>query len=82
MGRDCKNLFLTKKQQKLCNRDDGMVLVLLDAFRLSLTECRQQFKHERWNCSMTNDAQRLNIVKEGRYIEELSNVCFFILFDP
>ncbi|XP_071502660.1 protein Wnt-9a-like [Diadema antillarum] len=65
MGRDCKSLFLTKRQQKLCNRDSEMAAVLLDAFRLSLSECRSQFKHERWNCSMSSDAHRYNILKEG-----------------
>ncbi|XP_072048108.1 protein Wnt-9a-like [Amphiura filiformis] len=60
---DCKGMRLTNKQRKMCYRDSGMADTLINAIRLSTMECTSQFKNERWNCSITHEHHRLNLLK-------------------
>lgn len=65
---DCKGMRLNNKQRKMCNRDSGMAETLINAIRLSTMECTNQFKNERWNCSITtHEHHRLNLLKTGKY---------------
>ncbi|XP_033628604.1 protein Wnt-9a-like isoform X2 [Asterias rubens] len=62
---DCKSPYLTKRQKKMCSRDSGMPTVLRQALDLSIFECQDRFRNERWNCSVHNTAHRVNLLKKG-----------------
>ncbi|XP_010863960.1 protein Wnt-16 [Esox lucius] len=51
----CTNLTLTNKQKDLCKRKTYLLPSIKDGARLGIAECQTQFKHERWNCSTTED---------------------------
>nr|QEF51152.1 Wnt9 protein [Eupentacta fraudatrix] len=38
---------------------------LTEALVLSFEECKKQFEHERWNCSINHQAHRLNLIRNG-----------------
>ncbi|XP_064646706.1 protein Wnt-9a-like [Lineus longissimus] len=59
----CKHLSLRGKQRRLCKREPGIGHSLIEAARLSAWACQDQFKMERWNCSIGK--HRLNILKRG-----------------
>ncbi|KAM9705238.1 LOW QUALITY PROTEIN: protein Wnt-16, partial [Menidia menidia] len=42
---------LTPGQRALCGRRPFLLDGVRDGARLALSECRRQFRHERWNCS-------------------------------
>ncbi|XP_012681127.1 protein Wnt-9b [Clupea harengus] len=50
--KQCEQLSLTRRQKRLCRREPGLAETLRESVRLSLMECRYQFRNERWNCSM------------------------------
>ncbi|KAG5279998.1 hypothetical protein AALO_G00083820 [Alosa alosa] len=50
--KQCEQLSLTRRQKRLCRREPGLAETLRESVRLSLLECRYQFRNERWNCSM------------------------------
>lgn len=54
----CKYVPGTRKQNHQCRRDSGLPEVIREAQRLALTYCEQQFRYERWNCSIETKGKR------------------------
>ncbi|KAK5855911.1 hypothetical protein PBY51_007544 [Eleginops maclovinus] len=50
--KQCEQMTLTRRQKRLCRREPGLAETLRESVRLSLLECRYQFRNERWNCSL------------------------------
>jgi hypothetical protein len=55
-----RSMFNAPRQPSLCNasrqhrrwcRDKGIRNAVLDASRLAITQCREQFRYDPWNCS-------------------------------
>eukprot|EP00061_Rhincodon_typus_P018123 g47153.t1 len=51
----CLGLPLSNKQKDLCKRKPNLLPTIKEGARIGSYECQNQFKHERWNCSITND---------------------------
>ncbi|KAG9350171.1 hypothetical protein JZ751_026524 [Albula glossodonta] len=60
--KQCEQLTLTRRQKRLCRREPGLAETLRESVRLSLLECRYQFRNERWNCSLDG---RGSLLKRG-----------------
>ncbi|XP_051742358.1 protein Wnt-9b isoform X1 [Ctenopharyngodon idella] len=60
--KQCEQMTLTRRQKRLCRREPGLAETLRESVRLSLLECRYQFRNERWNCSMDG---RGSLLKRG-----------------
>ncbi|XP_007903164.1 protein Wnt-16 [Callorhinchus milii] len=52
---DCVDLPLSSKQKELCKRKPSLLPSIKEGARIGIYECQSQFKHERWNCSVTDD---------------------------
>lgn len=61
--KQCEQMTLTRRQKRLCRREPGLAETLRESVRLSLLECRYQFRNERWNCSLDG---RGSLLKRGR----------------
>lgn len=59
----CKFLDGTRKQNHQCRRDSGLPDALKEAKRLAMTHCEEQFRFDRWNCSIETRGKR-NIFKK------------------
>ncbi|XP_014788848.1 protein Wnt-9a isoform X1 [Octopus bimaculoides] len=59
----CNIFKLQRKQKKMCKRDKGVPEVLNESIKLSLLGCQQQFRYERWNCTLGQ--YHLDILKKG-----------------
>jgi wnt family len=59
----CKYIDGTRKQNHQCRRDSGLPDALREAKRLAMTHCEEQFKYDRWNCSIETRGKR-NIFKK------------------
>lgn len=46
----CANLPLNSRQKELCKRKPYLLPGIGEGARLGIQECRNQFRHERWNC--------------------------------
>lgn len=60
----CDMLKLHGKQKRMCKRGKGVPETLIDATKLSLSECQAKFQNERWNCSM--GIYRQNILRKSK----------------
>ncbi|XP_077355727.1 protein Wnt-16 [Festucalex cinctus] len=47
----CRSLPLSAEQHDVCRKRSFLAPSIVDAARLALGECQNQFRHERWNCS-------------------------------
>lgn len=63
--KQCEQMTLTRRQKRACRREPGLAETLRESVRLSLLECRYQFRNERWNCSMDG---RGSLLKRGRAV--------------
>lgn len=61
----CQYLEGTRKQNHQCRRDTGLPDAIREARRLAVTHCEEQFKYDRWNCSIETRGKR-NIFKKVR----------------
>ncbi|XP_006638251.2 protein Wnt-9b [Lepisosteus oculatus] len=57
--KQCEQLALSRRQKRVCRREPGLAGALRESVRLGLLECRYQFRHERWNCSLDGRASLL-----------------------
>lgn len=61
---------LTKKQQKIINKNPGSMGVLIKAAKLAVEECGRQFGGRKWNCPVStsyhSDFIFGTIVKKGK----------------
>ncbi|XP_031735596.1 protein Wnt-16 [Anarrhichthys ocellatus] len=53
---DCADLPLSPRQKDLCRKNPFLLPGVRSGARLAVSECQSQFRHERWNCSTTEDA--------------------------
>uniref|UniRef100_A0A3P8UGU5 Protein Wnt n=1 Tax=Amphiprion percula TaxID=161767 RepID=A0A3P8UGU5_AMPPE len=51
----CSNPPLSARQRDLCRRKPFLLPSVQDGARLAVAECRSQFRHERWNCSTSEE---------------------------
>lgn len=51
----CSNLPLSHRQKDLCQKKVFLLPSIRDGARLAITECQNQFRHERWNCSTSQN---------------------------
>lgn len=51
----CPALPLSNKLKDLCKRKPSLLPAIKEGARIGIHECQSQFKHERWNCSITSD---------------------------
>lgn len=63
--KQCEQMTLARRQKRLCRREPGLAETLRESVRLSLLECRYQFRNERWNCSLDG---RGSLLKRGAII--------------
>lgn len=78
--KQCEQMSLSRRQKRLCRREPGLAETLRESVRLSLLECRYQFRNERWNCSLDG---RGSLLKRGKFARhEATLFCwgFFFLF--
>jgi hypothetical protein len=59
----CRFIDGSRKQNHQCRRDPGLPDALREAKQLALTHCEEQFKFDRWNCSIETRGKR-NIFKK------------------
>lgn len=62
----CRYLQATRKQNHQCRRDFGLPEALKEARRLAITHCEDQFRYDRWNCSIETRGKR-NIFQKVWY---------------
>ena len=68
-GQLCAKLYLTRRQNQMCLQGgDGLARVLFDSVLMSASFCQQQFKYERWNCSL-NAFHRLQTLQKGKQLK-------------
>ncbi|XP_024866600.1 protein Wnt-16 [Kryptolebias marmoratus] len=51
----CDQLPLSLRQRDLCRRKPFLLPSVLDGARLAVSECQNQFRLERWNCSTSEE---------------------------
>ncbi|XP_032790981.2 protein Wnt-9a [Daphnia magna] len=60
----CDQLHLTPRQKQMCVQGgDGLAGTLLEAIRMSVYTCQQQFEYERWNCTLNGFSRILTLKK-------------------
>ncbi|EDS27052.1 WNT4 [Culex quinquefasciatus] len=59
----CRYLSGTRRQNHQCRRDVGLPEAIKEARRLAVTHCEEQFRYDRWNCSIETRGKR-NIFKK------------------
>lgn len=59
----CRYIDGSKRQNHQCRRDSGLPEALLYAKKLAMSHCQEQFKFDRWNCSIELKGKR-NIFKK------------------
>lgn len=61
----CRYMEGSKRQNHQCRRDSGLPEALFYARQLATSHCKDQFKFDRWNCSIELKGKR-NIFKKVR----------------
>ncbi|XP_037037966.1 protein Wnt-4 [Bradysia coprophila] len=54
----CRYLQATRRQNHQCRKDFGLPEAIKEARRLAVTHCEQQFRYDRWNCSIESRGKR------------------------
>jgi hypothetical protein len=68
----CRYIDGSKRQNHQCRRDPGLPEALLYAKKLAMSHCQEQFKFDRWNCSIELKGKR-NIFKKVRKMKKNEN---------
>ncbi|XP_026885585.2 protein Wnt-9b [Electrophorus electricus] len=72
--KQCEQMTLTRRQKRVCRREAGLAETLRESVRLSLLECRYQFRNERWNCSLDGRGGLLKrAFKETAFLQAVSS---------
>lgn len=59
----CRYLNATKQQNHQCRKDPGLPFAIKEAKYLMQNSCQEQFRYDRWNCSVETRGRR-NIFKK------------------
>lgn len=54
----CRYLQATRRQNHQCRKDFGLPEAIKEARRLAVSSCEQQFRYDRWNCSIESRGKR------------------------
>lgn len=71
----CRYLDGNRRQNHQCRRDTGLPDAIKEARRLALTHCQEQFRYDRWNCTIETKGKR-NIFKKVNSILSLLLLAF------
>lgn len=52
---NCSHVPLSPRQKSLCQKKFFLLPSIQDGARLAISECQNQFRHERWNCSTSQN---------------------------
>ncbi|EDV99211.1 protein Wnt-4 isoform X2 [Drosophila grimshawi] len=63
VGGPCRYMPATRRQNHQCRKETGLPGTLSEARRLATTHCEDQFRYDRWNCSIETRGKR-NIFKK------------------
>ncbi|TDG48601.1 hypothetical protein AWZ03_004930 [Drosophila navojoa] len=63
VGGPCRYMPATRRQNHQCRKETGLPATLSEARRLATTHCEDQFRYDRWNCSIETRGKR-NIFKK------------------
>ncbi|XP_032294274.1 protein Wnt-4 isoform X3 [Drosophila virilis] len=63
VGGPCRYMPATRRQNHQCRKETGLPGALSEARRLATTHCEDQFRYDRWNCSVETRGKR-NIFKK------------------
>ncbi|KAH8317716.1 hypothetical protein KR074_007562 [Drosophila pseudoananassae] len=63
VGGPCRYMPATRQQNHQCRKETGLPGTLSEARRLATTHCEEQFRYDRWNCSIETRGKR-NIFKK------------------
>ncbi|ALC38809.1 Wnt4 [Drosophila busckii] len=63
VGGPCRYMPATRRQNHQCRKETGLPGTLSEARRLATTHCEDQFRYDRWNCSIHTRNKR-NIFKK------------------
>lgn len=59
----CRYIMANTNQTRLCRRDHGLAEAIREARKLAVHTCEEQFRYDRWNCSIETRGKR-NIFKK------------------
>ncbi|XP_055839118.1 protein Wnt-4 isoform X1 [Episyrphus balteatus] len=59
----CRYMVATRRQNHQCRKEFGLPDTIREARRLAITHCEDQFRYDRWNCSIEIRGKR-NIFKK------------------
>ncbi|XP_070496640.1 protein Wnt-4 isoform X1 [Chironomus tepperi] len=71
----CRYIDGTRKQNHQCRRDPGLADALRDAKNIAMGYCKEQFKFDRWNCSIETKGKRnifKKVYKETAFVHALT----------
>ena len=57
-GGPCRYLVGTRSQNHQCRKDVGLPEVIKEARRLAVKHCSEEFRYDRWNCSIETRGKR------------------------
>ncbi|KAH8255777.1 hypothetical protein KR038_010313 [Drosophila bunnanda] len=63
VGGPCRYMPATRRQNHQCRKETGLPGTLSEARRLATSHCEEQFRYDRWNCSIETRGKR-NIFKK------------------
>ncbi|XP_015035780.2 protein Wnt-4 isoform X1 [Drosophila pseudoobscura] len=63
VGGPCRYMPATRRQNHQCRKETGLPGTLSEARRLATSHCEDQFRYDRWNCSIETRGKR-NIFKK------------------
>uniref|UniRef100_A0A1A9WUF1 Protein Wnt n=1 Tax=Glossina brevipalpis TaxID=37001 RepID=A0A1A9WUF1_9MUSC len=63
VGGPCRYMPATRRQNHQCRKESGLPETIREARRLATTHCEDQFRYDRWNCSIEIRGKR-NIFKK------------------
>lgn len=69
----CRYFRLPKKQSNQCRKDPGLPDQIKEARRLTIKYCEEQFRYDRWNCSIQTRGKGNVFNKVNKQIKSLND---------
>lgn len=76
VGGPCRFMPATRRQNHQCRKEFGLPETLREARRLATTHCEDQFRYDRWNCSIEIRGKRnifKKLYKETAFVHALTS---------